>query len=544
MKKAIGYGVLFGVMLAFAAASIALLGERLAGLPLVPFRLFDGMARILPGAAITLGIDAIVAVIRALRLGPTDTTAKLAEQTLAVIQFLGLGALLGGLLAVVGRRDAGGLRKAGYLAGAALFILMMLVEAFLGFLAVGPILTTAWLAALSFGWGAALAWVLRRALAGAGQPEGKAVSRRAFLYLVGGGLLTVSVGSIGLASWLRKEPESALVDSGEEVLDIADTSGPAASPSQEILAARSEAAPGTRPELTTNKDFYRIDINTRPPQVDGGPWRLKLEGLVRTPLSLTLDELRAMPTVSQVVTMQCISNPIGGDLTSTSRWTGVRFKDVLDRAGLLREAQAITIKSADGFYETVRMEDAMDERTLLVFAMNGVPLPVEHGFPLRIYIPNRYGMKQPKWIESMEVVDQWLPGYWVSRGWSEEALVNATSVVDAVFYVNTTTVVDGEAAQAAQDGTVPVGGIAWAGSRGISRVEVQVDDGPWIEAVLRTPPLSPLTWVQWRYDWQRQAGRHTFRVRAYDGAGLLQATTSRPVRPDGATGVHELTVNL
>ena len=230
----------------------------------------------------------------------------------------------------------------------------------------------------------------------------------------------------------------------------------------------------------------------------------------------------------------CISNRIGGDLISTSRWGGVQFREVLAMAGVRDSAQEISIQSADGFYESIKLADALDERTLLVYEMNGVPVPHEHGFPLRIFIPNRYGMKQPKWITNMEVIDGVGAGYWVERGWSPTAFVNTTSVIDTVAVDEMT----------GDSSTIPVGGIAFAGDQGISKVEVQVDDGPWQEATLRTPAISPLTWVQWRVDWESSPGRHTFQVRAYDSRGRLQDLAQRPVRPDGATGVHSKSLNV
>jgi hypothetical protein len=300
------------------------------------------------------------------------------------------------------------------------------------------------------------------------------------------------------------------------------------------LAARIEPAAGTRAEITPNADFYRIDINTRPPTVEESTWRLKVEGLVSTPLSLSLDDLRARPSVTQAITLQCISNPIAGDLTSTSLWTGVRFKDLLAEAGMLSAAKEAFIESVDGFYESVVMRDLEDERTLLVYAMNGLPLPPEHGFPLRIYIPDRYGMKQPKWIERIELIDHGGEGYWVERGWSATARPQTVSAIDAVV----------STPEDPASPSLPVGGIAYAGARGISKVEVQVDDGPWADAVLRTPPLSPVTWVQWRYDWPYEAGRHTFRVRAYDSAGIIQTSERHAPAPNGATGIHEVTVDV
>jgi len=170
----------------------------------------------------------------------------------------------------------------------------------------------------------------------------------------------------------------------------------------------------------------------------------------------------------------------------------------------------------------------MDERTLLAYDKNGEPLTEEHGFPLRIYITNHYGMKQHKWINSIEAVAEERTGYWVERGWSKRAVVNTTSVIDTLEIdpPDSTT------------GSVPIGGIAYAGARGIGKVEVQVDGGDWMEAQLRAPSLSPLAWVQWRYDWQASPGRHMLRVRATDGDGALQEAQFRDVRPDGATGIH------
>lgn len=215
-------------------------------------------------------------------------------------------------------------------------------------------------------------------------------------------------------------------------------------------------------------------------------------------------------------------------------WTGVRLKDLLEEAGLRRGVQEIAMEAVDGFYESLPLEEAMDDRTLLVYEMNGEPLPEEHGYPLRIFIPDHYGMKQPKWITRLEAIDHEGAGYWVDRGWSEEAIPKTTSVID--------TVAVGEA----DPGTslIPVGGIAYAGAGGISKVEIQVDDGPWQEAELRNPPLSPLTWVQWRYEWKPEIGRHTFRVRAYDGTGELQETDPSDPHPNGATGIHSVTENV
>ncbi len=530
-------GALLGTLTSLAVIALTYFGERVAGLPFVPFDLFDWLARNLPGGIVTLGIDLIVGLVGVLRLGDTSTASKIIEQLAALLLLIAGGALFGAILARRSREHREALIRSGVFGGALLLVLTLLIELSLGFPSQNRLAGSLWLAGLFLAWGLALGWLVREAATSLADSPDAPLPRRQFLYLVGGGFLTISLGSIGLTALLGRErlptgPEDGR-DLVEEMTRPGSTSGPAASPPSEVLAARIEPAPGTRAELTPNEDFYRIDINTRPPVVDGKTWRLEVSGLVETPLSLTLDEIRKIPPVSQVVTMQCISNPIGGDLTGTSRWTGVRFRDLLALAGLRQGAQEILIESVDGFYESVALEDAMDERTLLVYEMNGVPLPIPNGFPLRVYIPDRYGMKQPKWISRMEVLDRKGNGYWVDRGWSEAAIAHTTSVIDTVALDRPT-----------DDQTVPVGGIAWAGARGISKVEVQVDDGPWVEAELRAPPLSPLSWVQWRYDWPPVQGRHTFRVRAYDGNGDLQTLESRRARPNGATGVHSVAMSF
>ena len=167
----------------------------------------------------------------------------------------------------------------------------------------------------------------------------------------------------------------------------------------------------------------------------------------------------------------------------------------------------------------------MDPRTLLVYGMNGETLPQGHGYPLRLYIPNRYGMKQPKWITHMEVIAGNGSGYWVDRGWNADAIVRTTSVIDVID------------PSGGGQGVVLAGGIAYAGDRKISKVEIQIDEGNWVQAELRDPPLSDLTWVQWRYSVPTQpGGDHTARVRAYEGNGTPQIMVVTGTHPDGATG--------
>ena len=522
----------FGLLAGLAGIAATYLGHRWAALPYLPFDIFEWMARVLPGRLINTAIDGLVLIIRGLHLGPTASTAKTAEKGMALIQFAATWVVLGLVLAIAGRRRPGRLMLYGAFGGLVLFLSSTAVEGSRGFAGPGPLATLAWLAVVLIGGGALLGRSLFAASAPPGPSAVDTISRRRFLRLVGTGSFVVMVTAAGVSVLSQKGKKSAAGVEEEEIVRAAGTSGPAASPPASELQKRFPPVPGTRPELTANKDFYRIDINLRPPKLDGASWRLRVEGLVDRPLALTLDDIRSRPRQTQAVTLSCISNPVGGDLISTSFWTGTPFKPLLEEAGLKKDAREISIESADGFYESVPLGEAMDGRTLLVYEMNGEPLAAEHGFPLRIFIPGHFGMKQPKWIVRMEAIDRKGPGFWVDRQWSDTAFVRTTSVIDVAA-----------ASKAAADAAdVQVGGIAYSGDKGISAVEVQVDGGPWEKAELRLPALSPLAWVQWRFLWKSTRGKHVFRVRAYDGTGALQIAEEHPTFPDGATGIHQRSV--
>ena len=208
------------------------------------------------------------------------------------------------------------------------------------------------------------------------------------------------------------------------------------------------------------------------------------------------------------------------------------MQDILADAGVQEGAEYLHITSGDGFYETIPLDLInSDPRIMFCYGWDGNTLPVDHGFPLRIWLPDRFGMKQPKWITGVEVTDTYQEGYWVERGWDETAQVRTRSVIDTVAVDH---VVEQEGQQ-----YVPIGGIAFAGDRGISSVEVRVDGGDWEQAQLRSP-LSETTWVIWRYEWLFQEGDHTFEVRCTTGEGDLQIVDENPPRPSGATGIHSV----
>jgi DMSO/TMAO reductase YedYZ molybdopterin-dependent catalytic subunit len=557
----------WGVFTGAGVIGVTYLGHDLFNLPYVASDFFEFITRLMPGPLVIGAIELMVRIITLLRLGPTAAAAKQAESALAVLEFLAAGGFFGLVIAALWEGGHRRLPLYGF-AGSIIFTaISMFINGFFGFNDAALLPSLIWLFIVYATWGLVLQrLVAERALPmavveatpkletttpptgaiggiGAGAaPAGvqslpaPRMSRRQFMLLVVAGVFTAVLSAlrVNYQRTAAQAPQSTSAPPPNLVADSTNTSGPAASPSETILSARFAPVPGTRLELTPSDKFYRVDINLEPPRIDVSGWILAVDGLVDHPLSLTLEDIHARPSYSQAITLECISNPVGGDLISSGVWTGVRLKDILQEAGLKAGAGEVFIESADGFYETVTSADIQDDRTLLVYAMDGQPLAAEHGFPLRIYIPGRYGMKMPKWIIHLKVVDHPTAGYWVERGWSQEAIVNTTSVIDIV------------AANQRQpnSGLVPMGGIAYAGDRGISKVEIKVDGNPWQLAELRDPPLSPLTWVQWRYFWQPTPGEHTLLVRATDNAGVLQRVAETGTYPDGATGYYQVKVKI
>ena len=252
---------------------------------------------------------------------------------------------------------------------------------------------------------------------------------------------------------------------------------------------------------------------------------------------LTIDDFRnRWESRDQYVTLSCISGRIGTSLISTTQWTGVSVQDVLADLDVQEGAQYMYITSGDGFYETVDLDlIRSDPRIMFCYAWDGNDLPVDHGYPLRIWIPDRYGMKQPKWITGIEITDEYNEGYWVERNWDEVAQVKTTSVIDTVAVDHI--IEDGS------ERRVPIGGITFSGGRGISQVQVRVDGGEWQDAQLRSP-LSETTWVIWRFEWPFNEGEHLFEVRCAERDGTPQIEEESDNRPDGATGIHSVEETL
>ncbi len=359
-----------------------------------------------------------------------------------------------------------------------------------------------------------------------GEPanDDRSDDRRSFLLAAGGfGLLAVFTGSVG--RWLNGR-NSVSGQRNELGVPIARDPLPDAPDAVRI------GVDGVEPFYTPNSDFYRIDTALTVPQVSVDGWTLRITGMVDEEIELTYDELLQREIVEADITLSCVSNEIGGNLLGNARWTGVRLDDLLAEAGIAADADQIVGRSVDG-YTCGFPTAALDGRNALVaVAMNGEPLPLEHGYPARLIVPGLYGyVSATKWLEEIELTrfdafDQ----YWVERGWVEDAPIKTQSRIDTP-----------RGLQTVQAGTVPIAGAAWAQTRGIERVEIQIDDGEWVEARL-ADPLNDVTWRQWSYAWEATPGRHDIRVRATDGTGAIQTDERTEPFPSGATGRHQIVV--
>ncbi|MCC3316941.1 molybdopterin-dependent oxidoreductase [Nocardia africana] len=291
--------------------------------------------------------------------------------------------------------------------------------------------------------------------------------------------------------------------------------------------------PGLAPYLTPNSDFYRIDTALTVPQVSKETWSLRIHGMVDREIRLDYADLARRPSVERLVTLTCVSNPVGGDLIGNASWLGYRLDELIAEAGPHPDADMVLSRSADGFTAGSPLAALTDGRdALLAVGMNGEPLPVEHGYPARLVVPGLYGyVSATKWVTELEITrfDR-AQAYWTRRGWSERGPIKTGTRIDTPR-------------GAVRAGKVTIAGVAWAQHRGIGAVEVQIDNGPWQPARLAAEP-SVDTWRQWSFDWDAPAGTHTVRARATDGTGTVQTADVADVIPDGASGYPIRTIRI
>lgn len=368
------------------------------------------------------------------------------------------------------------------------------------------------------GVGAAVFFLLYRPSPENSAVPGRVVDRRGVLLALGG------AGIAGAAGW-RFGGTGEL----EEVRDALslpepDDVGP---------AGTGLDVDGLTPYLTPNADFYRVDTALVLPRVLPEDYLLKIGGRVERPIELTYRDLLDRELLEREITISCVSNEVGGTLAGNARWLGVSLADLLAEAGPEPGADQVVSRSHDGWTAGTPTSACTDGRdALIAVGMNGEPLPLEHGFPVRMIVPGLYGyVSATKWLVEIELSSfADFDPYWVRRDWAAEAPIKTFSRIDTPKPLKTVA-----------SGRTAVAGVAWAQHRGIDRVEVRVDEGPWDEAEL-APVIGPDTWRQWQWAWDAEPGRHKLEVRATDAEGDTQTEERAAPFPDGATGWHSVVV--
>jgi DMSO/TMAO reductase YedYZ molybdopterin-dependent catalytic subunit len=302
-----------------------------------------------------------------------------------------------------------------------------------------------------------------------------------------------------------------------------------------VPAGVQSPVPGVPPWLTPNSGFYRIDTALSVPEINADDWELRVHGLVEDEVRLTFQDLLDADLIESHVTLTCVSNPVGGNLAGNAKWLGLPIREVLRRARPKDGADMVLSTSIDGFSASTPLEVLQDGRdAMLAIGMNGEPLPLEHGYPVRMVVPGLYGfVSATKWVVDLEVTkfaDS--KAYWTERGWSERGPIKTMARVDVP-----------KSFAKLPAGKVAVGGTAWAQTRGITKVEIQIDNGDWVEAELFAE-ASLVTWRQWSYAWDAAPGSHYIKVRATDGSGEVQTEQRADPVPDGASGWQSVMVTV
>jgi DMSO/TMAO reductase YedYZ molybdopterin-dependent catalytic subunit len=359
-------------------------------------------------------------------------------------------------------------------------------------------------------------------------PDRPATSRRAFFAATG---VTAAASAIAATGGRLLSAARSNVAQARESLQLP----AAAKPAPAVPAGVQSMAPGVTPWLTPNNDFYRIDTALSVPEINAQDWELRVHGLVDREIRLTFQDLLDADLIESHVSLTCVSNPVGGNLAGNAKWLGMPIRDVLRMAGPRDGADMVLSTSIDGFSASTPLEVLQDDRdAMLAFGMNDEALPLEHGYPVRMVVPGLYGfVSATKWVVDLEVTrfaDS--KAYWTQRGWSERGPIKTMARVEVP-----------KSFAKVPAGRVAIGGTAWAQTRGITKVEVQIDNGPWTEAVLSSE-ASVVTWRQWSFDWEATPGPHYIKARATDGTGEVQTDQRADPVPDGASGWQSLMVTV
>jgi DMSO/TMAO reductase YedYZ molybdopterin-dependent catalytic subunit len=455
--------------------------------------------------------DAVIAVF-----GTGDKAVLIVSLALVLLVGAGLAGWLESVRPPVGRILIA--------VGGAIGVLAAMTRSGAGVLDAVPSLLTAVVAILVLG---SLSRLLRSTRPTRVSPSGS-VTRRRFVATTGataaGGVLAVIVGQVVSAGYRA----AATARAAFHLPEPATTAPP-------IPAGADFDIPGLSPIVTPNADFYRIDTALQIPGIDPSNWKLRITGMVENEIELTFAELLKLPLEESTTTLTCVSNEVGGNLISNATWLGYPIRHLLARAKPSSDADMVLSKSQDGWTASTPIEALTDERNaILAVGMNGQPLPLEHGYPVRMVVPGLYGyVSATKWVVEMQVTrfDR-ATSYWTDRGWSQRGPVKLASRIDVPA-----------AGTQVGSGTVAVAGVAWSQHVGVKEVHVQIDGGEWRQADL-ADAISVDTWRQWKYAWPAEKGSHTIRVRATDATGKVQTSKVADVVPDGATGLHQISVTV
>lgn len=377
--------------------------------------------------------------------------------------------------------------------------------------------------------GLAAALALRALIARAGKSTADSGATRRDFFKVAGLVALGSATAGGVGRYLGTKFTDVSSERAQLALPVP------TSPSRPLPDRVDLRSPGLSSFVTSNADFYRIDISLLEPRVARSGWSLRIHGMVENEINLTFDDLLKEEIFERFVTLTCVSNTVGGPLIGNAKWLGVPIRNLLKRAEPSPEADMVLSSGVDGFSAGTPLEVMTDDRdALLAFGMNGEPLPVAHGYPARLVVPGLYGyVSATKWITDIEVTrfDR-AEGYWTPRGWSALGPIKTASRIDTP-----------RNGVSLPSGPRTIAGVAWAQHRGIEKVEIQIDNGDWQAAELSTS-YSKDTWRQWALSWEPTPGPHVIRVRATDGTGEVQTARGQGPVPDGATGYHEISVRI
>lgn len=359
------------------------------------------------------------------------------------------------------------------------------------------------------------------------QPGPVSTGRRS---LLGSTILVAALGTVGtVAGRALSSASQAITEARDRVL-----LPPPARPAPPVPAGAELGLPELTPYVTPNDTFYRIDTALQVPRINPADWSLRVYGMVEREITISFAELMAKPLEEHLITLCCVSNEVGGSLIGNARWLGYPIRDVLAAARPTGGADMVLSRSQDGFTAGTPLEVLTDRSraSLLAVGMNGEPLPLEHGFPVRMVVPGLYGyVSATKWVVELKVTTFAADmGYWTPLGWSALGPIKIASRIDTPR-------------RGVNAGTVMIAGVAWAQHTGISRVEVKIDNDAWQEARI-ADVTGPDTWRQWAYEWAASPGNHMITVRATDATGRVQTEQSAPPAPDGASGYHSVSINV